>query len=88
MRKYHLTDGYQFRGYTPLQAIDGVADDGQARLIRLKRVEKKQIAQPAGSRIGRSTIGNRSECGICRAAICWFTLGSSIAESCVRPTAW
>ena len=88
MRKYHLTDGYQFAGYTPLQAIDGVPGDPQALLIKLKRVEKKRIVWRGGKHIGRITTGNGNKRGIFPAAIWWCTSSMSFDAACVKSTVW
>ena len=46
MSKYkRLTDAYQFPGFQPQLRVVGVFGDPKARVIRLKRVEKKHVVQ-------------------------------------------
>jgi hypothetical protein len=44
-----LTDAYRFTGYTPQQEVIGVFGDPIARVIRLKRIQKKQCARVVAS---------------------------------------
>ena len=43
----HLTDAYRFSGFTVSQNIKGVFGDPKARVIQLKRRQKKQIVLSA-----------------------------------------
>lgn len=40
-----LTDAYRFPGFKPQQEVVGVFGDPIARVIRLKRIQKKQCAR-------------------------------------------
>lgn len=42
-----LTDAYRFRGFKPQQKVVGVFGDPKARVIRLKRTQKKLHARRA-----------------------------------------
>ena len=44
MKKNRLTDGYIFKGFKPLQILYGIETDTSARIIILKRVQKKVYA--------------------------------------------
>jgi hypothetical protein len=45
-----LSDVYRFSGFRPLQKVAGIFGDPKARVIKLKRTEKKRVVQTvAGS---------------------------------------
>ena len=44
MRKKRLTDGYIFKGFKAMQLIHGIESDPNARIIKLKRLQKKLCA--------------------------------------------
>jgi len=51
MRKHkRLTDAYQFPGFIPLQTVKGVFGDPKARVIQLKRRQKKHAVRSVVSR--------------------------------------
>ena len=58
MRKHkRLTDAYRFPGCIALQTVKGVFGDSKARVIQLKRRQKKQSVRSAVSRGEASTTG-------------------------------
>ena len=74
MRKHkRLTDAYRFPGWTPLQTVKGVFGDPRARVVQLKRRQKKQSVQSADSRRGAFTT-TRCEVSV----ICLAATGASI----------
>jgi len=46
-KKRRLLDEYQFPGFRPMSKIQGIFGDPKARVIRLKRTQKKQHAGAA-----------------------------------------
>lgn len=54
-KQKRLTDAYRFPGFTPLQTVKGVFGDPKARIVQLKRRQKKQSVQSAASRRGAFT---------------------------------
>jgi hypothetical protein len=46
-KKRRLLDEYQFPGFRPESRIQGIFGDPKARVISLKRTEKKQLAVTA-----------------------------------------
>ena len=50
IKKKRLSDAYSFPGFQPQQQVVGIFGDPKARVIRLKRIEKKPVVQTvAGS---------------------------------------
>jgi hypothetical protein len=49
-----LSDAYCFPGFQPKQQVVGIFGDPKARVIRLKRIEKKLIVQTVVGSIGAS----------------------------------
>lgn len=47
MLKKRLTDGYKFKGFKTMQLIQGVDSNPNARIIKLKRFQKKVYATAA-----------------------------------------
>jgi hypothetical protein len=47
-KKRQLLDEYRFAGFRPEAGIQGVFGDHRARIIRLKRTQKKQSADVVG----------------------------------------
>lgn len=47
-KKRRLLDEYQFPGFRPRSRIQGIFGDPKARVIRLKRTEKKQHVVAVG----------------------------------------
>ncbi|MBU4445632.1 hypothetical protein KJ656_11205 [bacterium] len=55
MIKYkRLSDAYRFPGFQPKQQVVGIFGDPKARVIRLKRIEKKLVVQTVVGSIGAS----------------------------------
>lgn len=52
MKTKRLTDGYKFKGFKAMQLIQGDDTDPNARIIKLKRLQKKVYAVAAESIIG------------------------------------
>lgn len=74
MRKKRLTDGYSFRGFRPYQVVSGIDDDPCARIVRLKRIQKKRNVLNAGNLTAAITIRKPNSLGIYRAETCVCTL--------------
>ena len=47
-----LTDAYRVPGFTPFQTVKGIFGDPKARVIVLKRRQKKQFVQSVERRTG------------------------------------
>jgi hypothetical protein len=45
--KFHLTDGYKFKGFITKQRILGIEFEPDARVIELKRIQKKAYVELA-----------------------------------------
>src|SRR3989338_4852036 len=63
-KKRHLWDEYRFPGFNPGQDVQGIFGDTGARVLVLRRRQKKQSVVPAGRSIGVFTTGRFAECGI------------------------
>ncbi len=59
-----LLDEYRIPGYRPMARIKGVFGDPKARVITLRRTQKKQYATVAGQCIGVITTRKRGAYGI------------------------
>jgi len=68
-KKKRLLDEYQFPGFRPLSAIQGIFGDPRARVIRLKRTQKKQFADAVAQPIADTTTRKCSIHGIYPAGI-------------------
>lgn len=71
-RKRQLLDEYQFPGFRPKANIKGVFGDPKARVIHLKRTQKKRCADVAIRCIGVITIRRCDGYGIYPAGIHGF----------------
>jgi hypothetical protein len=69
MEKLHLTDGYRIKGFKPLQAIQGLDNDPSARVIVMKRIQKKRIVSPVVKVTKHTMIKKSSSFVICHAEI-------------------
>jgi len=58
-KKRRLLDEYQFPGFHPKAGIQGVFGDPKARVIHLKRTQKKQYVGVAAQFIGVTTTRRR-----------------------------
>jgi hypothetical protein len=47
-----LTDAYRFPGFRPEQKVVGIFGDPKARVLRLKRTEKKHVVPTVAGSIG------------------------------------
>jgi len=64
-KQRRLLDEYRFPGYRPRAGIRGVFGDSRARVIQLKRNQKKRYAAVAERSIGIITTRKCVGCGIC-----------------------
>jgi hypothetical protein len=69
MNKKRLTDGYKFKGFKTMQMIQGVDLDPYARIIKLKRLQKKVYAAVVENIIELIMIRRLNWQGIFRAEI-------------------
>jgi leucyl aminopeptidase (aminopeptidase T) len=67
MRKKSLLDEYRHPGCRPNAKMRGVFGDPNARVIRLERHQKKQLAAYAAQRTRAITTRRSSECATWRA---------------------
>lgn len=67
-----LLDVYAFPGFRPLTAVKGIFGDNKARIITLKRRQKKLFAAAAALPIKASTTERSGGSGICPAAMSGF----------------
>lgn len=63
-----LLDAYTFPGFRPLAVVKGKFGDNKARIIHLKRRQKKLFAAVAGLLARTSMTGKPGWSGICLAA--------------------
>ena len=68
-KKRRLLDEYQFPGFRPMSKIQGVFGDPKARIIRLKRTQKKQFADAVAQLIADTTTRKCSRHEICPAGM-------------------
>jgi hypothetical protein len=54
-KKRRLLDEYQFPGFRPQSEIQGIFGDPRARVIRLKKTQKKRFADAVARLIGDTT---------------------------------
>lgn len=82
MRKHkRLIDGYRFKGYEPSEDLTGIFGDPKARVIHLKRREKKQPAHCAPPHTRVITTERCAKCATSPAEIC-------VSASIWRYAAW
>lgn len=62
VKKRRLLDEYRFPGFRPRAAIKGIFGDPKARVIELKRRQKKVLAEAAELFAKVSTITKHAEC--------------------------
>lgn len=63
-KKRHLLDEYRFPGFRPRAKIQGIFGDSKAKVIRLKRRQKKRYADVVGRFIGVITTRRFTGYGI------------------------
>ena len=64
-KKRRLLDEYRFPGFRPRSEVQGIFGDPRARVIRLKRAQKKQHAVVAVPSIGVITTRQHDGYGTC-----------------------
>ena len=72
-KKRGLLDEYRFPGFRPRHDIHGIFGDPKARVIRLKRVQKKRHAAAVALYIGAITTRMCGEYGTCLAGTPVYT---------------
>jgi hypothetical protein len=72
---------YSFPGFRAKAKFKGVFGDPHARIVDLRRVQKKRHALSAGGVRGAFTIAESTKYAIWTAAGCESTWNSNIAES-------
>jgi hypothetical protein len=77
MVKHRLTDGYTFPGYKPYQKVEGFETAAKARIIRLKRIQKKRNVRFVTKATGPSTIARYSRSATYPAETLWYTSSSN-----------
>jgi hypothetical protein len=56
IKQKRLSDAYRFPGFQPEQKVVGIFGDPKARVIGLKRIEKKHVVRTVAGSIGASMI--------------------------------
>jgi hypothetical protein len=83
-----LLDEYRFPGYRPMAKIKGIFGDPKARVITLRRTEKKQYAVVAEQHIEAITTRRGDAYGIFHAEISGYIwkwkFGGSSAKGAAR----
>ena len=72
-RARRLADAYRFPGFRPLETVQGLFGDPQARLITLVRRGKKQFVALVERCIGAGTTGGADGHGTCPVGTTAFT---------------
>jgi len=88
MRKKRLIDTYRFQGFVPEQEVQEAVSDTNARIIQLKRRQKKQYVLFAAERINPFTTANTEKHETCPVANCVFIWESRFAGCPVRCATW
>jgi len=88
MVKYHLVDGYRFAGYKTYKKANGTETNPNARIINLKRIQKKRNVPVAASLIRLTMTGKGNGYGICHVATSLFTSNSNGVECGANIPAW
>lgn len=88
MRKQHLKDAYRFPGFIPAQEIKADDLDDGARVIVMKRRQKKQRALSVNRHIVRIMTTEKDVLVTCPAEICGYTSKSRYVASSVRDVPW
>jgi len=83
-KKRRLLDEYHFPGFRPRSEIQGIFGDPRARVIRLKRIQKKRSADVAARHIGATTTRKCSGHGICPVGMPGYTWRRRYGESSAR----
>ncbi len=88
MKKQHLRDTYRFPGFIPAQEIQVDEMDDGARIIAMKRRQKKQCALSVGGHIVRIMTTEKDVLVTCPAEICGYISKSRYAASSVHRVPW
>ena len=87
-KKRRLRDEYRFPGFRPRADIQGIFGDPRARIIWLKRVQKKHFVDIVGRCIGAITTRRCGGYGIYHAGICGFIWRWNFDVSFAGIVAW
>lgn len=88
MKKQRLSDAYRFPGFIPEHEIQTKNADDGARVIRMKRRQKKQFVQYADEVVVVTTIVENDKFVTCLAASFEYFLSLSYAGLNVRGATW
>jgi len=83
MRKKHLSDAYRFPGFVPGRVVTGVFGDQYARVIQLKRRQKKVSVRSVAKQAALFTTTRHAECETYPAG----SIGSTSSSRCAVFTA-
>lgn len=86
-KKRRLQDEYQFPGFRPMSKIQGIFGDPKARVLILRRIQKKRFADAAVQHIADTTTRKYNEQGICLAGMSAYIWMRKSGESSVRNVA-
>jgi hypothetical protein len=86
-KKKRLLDEYRFPGFRPMSKIQGIFGDPKARVIILKRIQKKRYADAVAQPIAGTTTGKLNGHGICRAGMPGYIWKQRFGESSARSVA-
>ena len=86
-KKRRLLDEYQFPGFRPRSEIQGIFGDPKARVIRLKRTQKKRFADAVAQFIADTTTRKCNRHGICPAGMPGYIWKQRSGESTARSVA-
>jgi hypothetical protein len=83
-KKRRLLDEYQFPGFRLRSEIQGIFGDPRARVIRLKRTQKKRFADAVARLIADTTTRKCNRHGICPAGMPGYTWKQRSGESSAK----
>lgn len=86
-KKRRLQDEYQFPGFRPMSKTQGIFGDPKARVLILKRIQKKRFADAVVQLIADTTTRKCSKHGICRAGMPAYIWKRRSGESSARSVA-
>lgn len=81
-KKRRLLDEYRFPGFSPRAEVKGIFGDSNARVIKLKRTQKKQYAGVAARFIGVTTTRRCVGYGIYPAGMHGYIWRQRFGEYC------
>jgi len=88
MKKERLSDAYRFQGFAPKQIVQDIKGDQGARMIRLKRRQKKQFVLNAAKSAECIMTVRPGLFAIFLAAICEYTLKLKSGEYIANGVRW